>query len=960
MTPEQRARVKALFHEAIERPAEQPAVIQKAEREDREVAAELRRLLALHVPDDSFLVEPPAASASTVLEQLADGGAALPAGTRIHGYEILDVLGRGGMGIVYRARQQRPQRIVALKMLRTHLATPRQRRRFEYEAELLARLRHPGIAHIIEAGIADTAHGPQPFFAMEWINGVSLLDFATRRRLGVRGGLALLADVADAVAHAHEKGVIHRDLKPSNILVDDAGQPKVLDFGVARATDADLQTTALTGVGQLVGTLAYMSPEQVDGDAAALDTRSDVYALGVIAHELLTGRLPYRLDGKTLAAAARVIQQEQAPPLHRTDSGVPWEAAAIVGKALEKESAHRYANAGELAADIRRFLDNQPISARPTTALYQLRKFARRNRGLVAAVVTVVLALSVGAVGAGLGWRQARHAEIRARNEAGKARAINDFLQDMLTSVDPDDRGSDVRVVDVLHDAAALVETAFAEAPEVAAEVHTTLASAFFALGLYADAEPHLRAALTRMDGDADLADERDEVINDLALVLHAKGEYAAAVDLCREALPRLRVGGMPRRKALARVTNTLGLILFDQGDHTAAEALRRESLALRRSLHPEPHVDVATSLNNLAQVEMHQEAFDAARDHLTEALSILNAAGSEASTDAARVQDNLGALHLRRGDAAAAETELRAALAARRTLLGELHPDVANTLNNLALALRKQGRWAEARPLYHEALDIYRQMYGPDDLRIATPINNLAGLYYAEHDFARAEELFREALAIRRRYVDADHPEILTALNNLAGSLFAQHDYAAAEPIMREVLASRRRIQGNDSLQTAGALFNLGTMLHFMDRPADAEVCAREAYEIRSRHPHGESSQHANVTQRLAHILLDLERYAEAERLYREVLALRIEHLTEDDWRICASRMHLGICLLRMERYADAEPLLESAAHDLERQRGDSEPTRTAYAALADLCEATGRPDEAAHYRTAFAAQAE
>jgi WD40 repeat protein/predicted Ser/Thr protein kinase len=311
-------------------------------------------------------------------------------------YRILRYIAEGGMGAVYEAEQDNPRRTVALKVLRPGCASPALLKRFAHEAQILGRLHHPGIAQVYEAGLADDG---QPFFAMEFIRGLPLDEYVARHRLDLAARLALLARVCDAVQHAHEQGVIHRDLKPANILVEEAGQPKVLDFGVARATDADLLTDAgLTRTGQVLGTPNYMSPEQVAADSAAIDRRADVYALGVILFELAAHRPPYQLEGRAVVEAARIILDQEPPRLGSIDPELRGDVETIAAKALEKDRARRYQSAADLAADLRHWLAHEPIRARPPSALYHLRKFARRHKALVGGVVATGLALVLGLV----------------------------------------------------------------------------------------------------------------------------------------------------------------------------------------------------------------------------------------------------------------------------------------------------------------------------------------------------------------------------------------------------------------------------------------------------------------------------------------------------------------------------------------------------------------------------------
>lgn len=414
---------------------------------DAELRKEVESLLS-HALEDAFLdsKDSPGKKLLTKIgvDMAAGDQSILSAGTRINSYTIRGVIGSGGMGVVYVGEQEMPRRTVALKLVRGGSRSERILRRFEYEAEVLGRLAHPGIAQIYEAGRWQSLEGARPFIAMEFVRGLALTQHSQRHNLTVRQRLELLAKVADAVQHAHRCGVIHRDLKPANILVGEDGQPKILDFGVARALDADQRfTTMQTGVGQIIGTLPYMSPEQVTGDAGAVDTRTDVYALGVLMYELLTGKLPHDLKSRPIAEAARIIRDDPPARLSTIDRTLRGDVETIVSKALEKERSRRYQSAADLADDIRRFLNGDPILAKQDSSFYVIRKQLKRYRHAVTAGVAFVLALIVFSTYAMYQRRQALTAlsqEAEARRVADEQRQISVYERERA-----DDKAEELR-----------------------------------------------------------------------------------------------------------------------------------------------------------------------------------------------------------------------------------------------------------------------------------------------------------------------------------------------------------------------------------------------------------------------------------------------------------------------------------------------------------------------------------
>ncbi|MCG8408005.1 MAG: serine/threonine-protein kinase [Phycisphaerales bacterium] len=401
------------------------------------------------------------------------------------------------MGVVFEAQQDHTHRVIALKLLRSTVTDRGMIHRFRREIELLGQLRHPGIAQIYEAGTAEFTGASQPYFAMELIRGVSLTSYVERHKLGTRQRLDLFARLCDAVQHAHQHGIIHRDLKPANILVDEStenGQPKILDFGVARALDSDVQVTTMqTNVGQLIGTLRYMSPEQAVGDTSGIDMRSDVYSLGIILYELLSGNAPYELGGRSVAEAVRMIREVEARRLGAIKTRYRGEIETIAAKALEKEPQRRYQSASELVEDVRRYLENKPILARPASRLYQLRKLASRHRGFVVGLTLALAAMITGTIAH---YRSILTERDNARSELEGSEEVTKFLTDMLLSAKPDIQGGGLLVHDLLDQAAAPLSENFADRPVIEARLQDTIGETYLVLGENDAAARHLSRAL--------------------------------------------------------------------------------------------------------------------------------------------------------------------------------------------------------------------------------------------------------------------------------------------------------------------------------------------------------------------------------------------------------------------------------------------------------------------------------
>lgn len=766
-------------------------------------------------------------------------------------YEVIGELGRGGSAVVYTARQRHPSRLVALKVLSVaHALDQRHALLIEREARILALLRHPNLAAIYDAG--RTGDG-RPYLVMELVEGVPLLDHADRAHLTVRQRLELLGKVCDAVAHAHQRGVIHRDLKPSNILVDDAGEPKVLDFGLARLFDPDESAPAMSAVseiGTIAGTLPYMSPEQVRGDRESIDVRTDVYALGVVLYELLTGSLPYPIDRTNLPAAARSICD--AAPIRPASlaAGVHGDLETIMLKALDKEPHRRYATVSSLADDLRRYLAGEAIAARPATLGYQLRRLIARHRlvfGSAAAtallLLTLTTALAVLAIRLDSQHRLAVTAqgnEALARRDAERqnriAQAVNTFVADMLAAANPErsGQGRDTRIIDILDEAAAGLDGAFPDEPEIEAAIRFTLGSTYAALGQYAPGEEHLRAALQlRVRLSSGDTPELAQTMNKLGRVLQDTARYEEAEAMFREALAmNRRLFGAPHEE-VAKLLSNLGWLLFLTNEFAEAEECLVESLEMRLTLHGEEHSSTATTMNNLAAVLMRTGRPEKAEPLFRRSMEIDRALRGEEHINIAYTMANHAMVLADLGRLEEAETTQRDALARMRRLLGEEHFSIALTTHNLGSMVRRQNRPDEAEPLYREALDIYARVVGEDHPRVADTLEHLGQILAQRGNDADAEPLLRRALDIRRMRLPAAHQSVITLHLDLSAILARTQREQQAVQMLGEALSEMRRADAPPDLRRRALtdLIELETSLGRLDQ-AQAHRAELEALE--------------------------------------------------------------------------------------------------------------------------------
>jgi serine/threonine protein kinase/Flp pilus assembly protein TadD len=914
----------------------------------------------------------------------------------IPGYDDLHELRRGGQGVVFQATQRSTKRQVAIKvLLHGAWASESQRRRFEREIDLIAGLHHPNIVRLYDSGVTEAGY---PYYVMEYIEGTGLDELlavpevlptrpvgsapgqTTTQRLPagtlrtVRGALELFGKVCDAVSYAHQRGVIHRDLKPSNIRIDPDGEPYVLDFGLAKlaAGSPGGDQPAVSHTGQFMGSPPWASPEQALGDPHGADVRSDVYALGVILYQVLTGRFPYPVGGG-LHQVLSNIQSLEPPRPSSLRRELDDEIDTIVLKCLSKPPDRRYQSAGELARDLRHYLSGEPIEAKRDSTLYTLRKTLRRYE-YAARAASVVLVISLAAaVVMTVYWQRAREAEqladqrldaaekaragaVTARDQAQKesaqTRAINQFLIDLLTT--PLDLGREARVADLLDRAVTeLLPTAPLDAA-TEAPLREALGNAYASLGLFAEAEPQLyqaRELWQHLEGEQ--GPDTLAGLSSIAWLLQKTGKLDESEALFRQVLEaRRRVLGEDHLNT-TRTMNDLACVLESQGRLKEAEDLHRQALAnLRARLGPQAP-DTLTSMGNLASVLCSrgrlEEAGTLMRERLQATLRIL---GPE-HRDTLRAMGSLARLHGRMGDYQEAARLSREVFEAERRILGEDHPETLASQSNLALALSAAGRLEEAEPLLRDAVARSRRTLGSEHPDTLTAISSLAALLNTRGQYAESESLLRQALEIARRTSGPEHVDTLYAMNNLARCLQLQGKLAEAESLYRDALAACLSQLGEENPFTLRTMTNLGVLLIDCRRFDQAEPLIRSV-EASCRRLFGDEhidTLHAEL--QLGILLHERGDFQAAEQILAPLLETVRRVMSPGHWYPAVVQGWYGGALVGLGQYDRAEEQLQAAHQKLQSTLGDQHPrTRKLRQRLTELYEAWGRPEQAERYR--------
>jgi serine/threonine protein kinase/tetratricopeptide (TPR) repeat protein len=873
-------------------------------------------LLNVYFQESSFL-ESPAASPCPTID--APAATEVP-GTMIGPYKLLEQIGEGGMGLVFMAEQTQPvRRRVALKIIKPGMDTRHVVARFEAERQALAIMDHPNIAHVFDAGTTDSG---RPYFVMELVRGVPITEFCDQRRFTTRQRLELFVTVCQAVQHAHQKGIIHRDLKPSNVLVtlhDTVAVPKIIDFGIAKATTQPLtERTLFTNFAQMMGTPLYMSPEQAEMNGLDVDTRSDVYALGVLLYELLTGTTPFEsptLKKVGLDELRRMIREEEPPTPSQRLSTLAAQVCTTVSeqrgvdkrrqgqvlrgeldwiamKALEKDRNRRYESASAFARDVQRYLNDEAVAACPPSAGYRLRKFLRRHRGPVLAAGLVLLALGGGIVGTTLGLVQAEQARQAEAKRAEGERLAKETAEKRLAQIE---KGIDI-----------------------------------------------LGSIFENLDPQAEEKEGRP-----LRAILGERLDQAAA------ALEGEAVGDP---LVVARLQDRLGRTYLGLGRAAEAETLFTRALATRKAELGADHPDTLGSMHNQAlayqaaeKLPQAIERFEQLRDAQVKKL------GAD-HLDTLTTRNYLGVAYRLAQRSAEAVALLEQVGDARAKQLGADHPDTLTTLNCLALAYREAGKFPEAVALYEQVHDARVKRLGPEHPDTLTTLHHLALAYRAAGKFPEAIARFEQLRDAHVKRLGPDHPQTLTTLNNLAWTYRAAGNGTESIALYQQVREARMRKLEADQQDAFNTLIELAETYALVGNAEQAlRLFQQAALAIEKRkfvHPNA-----GQVIDGLSCCHELLKQYAEAEVWRRKWLAVVKNQAGLESVAYTTALAALGANLLKQANYADAEPLLLRGYAGMKDREGELPPFERfsiteALEGLVELYDAWGKPAEAAKWR--------
>ena len=963
MTPERWRQVEPIFDHALDlSPGARSAYLDDACASDERLRADVESLLSADQGTTGVLDR--SSESFLHLDTSSSLDAGLELGTQVGPYRIVQPLGEGGMGTVYLGERADGQfeQTVAIKLIRAGHDSAAVHRRFLAERQILARLQHPGIARLIDGGLTGTG---QPWLAMDYVDGAPLLAWCDARRQTVGDRLDVFEQVAEAVRYAHQNLVVHRDLKPSNILVTNAGQPKLLDFGIAKVltpapADHDGAGDAPTETGVLL-TPEYAAPELVRGEPVT--TATDVYALGAVLYELVSGHRVHRFERRSPVEMVRVICEHEPEPPSVAAKRDPAAAAArsttpgrlqqelhgdldtIIQTALQKVPARRYPTVDALLGDLRAYRAGRPITARRASMAYRARKFVGRHRVGVAAGITLAVALA-GGVFATL-WQ----ARATAR-EAARAEAVKEFLVGVFRTADPAEaRGREITVRDLLARGATRVDSALAAQPSIREELLGDLARIHRSLGLYESADTLAqRAADLALASYGEVSPAFAARLTEWGATSRLARRAARSDTLLRRALAIRQQTLGARHPDVATTLSELALTAADRGEIGRANDLARQAMEIDRRFYGARDLHVARDLELLARLHAQMEGeYDMADSAFRASLGIFGSHYDAGHPEVIRVQNGLAANLRNMRRYADAESIHRDVLAKYRTLHPDGHPDVATALHDLGVVLGRQQKFTEAESSYVEAIAMRRRLAG-DDIGTLSFLNDLGVLRAEKGDLPGAEVALREAADRSRSELGAGHPQTLSALGNLAVVLTRAKKLDDAERVLRDVVTARRTMP-SERPGLARALTSLGVVLRDAKRYTDAEGALRESEMIARENPEARKSLLAAALAARGVSLVRQERLGEAELVLREAVALRRSYLDSVATVRLSDERSWGDVLLRLGRFAPAESVLVPAFRASAVGAGNRTVRADLARLLVTLYERTGRRAEAKRY---------
>ncbi|MFN0205911.1 MAG: tetratricopeptide repeat protein [Planctomycetota bacterium] len=915
---------------------------------------------------------------------------------RIGNYQIIRWVGEGGMGIVYEAEQDHPHRRVALKVLRAGQTAGATLIRFHREVEILGQLEHPGIARIYDAGTYNSAAGVQPFIAMEFVEGTTVTTYCKYSKVSIRERMELFVTICDAVEYAHSKNIIHRDLKPGNILITSEKQPKILDFGIARRLGAlGASDTNITNTGQLLGTLAYMSPEQLDSKDSHGDRRGDVYALGVILYEILAEMLPYDLSDLSITKIAEKIRNTDPIPLAAVNPLFRGDVETIVNKALEKEPERRYARASDFAADIRNYLLNLPISARPATAIYRLQKFTRRYRAVVAAIASGFLLLIIGFAVALWGWYSASAANLAYLSESKSREAIYEHLDRMLQSANPWKAGRNTKVIDVLIEAEQDIESRFKDSPNIERGIRLSIGKTYASLGEYTKAESNLNRALELADASRSGKIDRSLILSQRAFIARTRGRAEDALRMLVEALAihdeifgKDALGSSQIHEELASVYQDLGTP--DASERAMAEATR--ILLLHK---PSNSREAAIHYLNAADVYRSAGQYNKSSECLDLAEPILKEHSGERHASTLHLTTQRAELLLVTGKSRSALDLLTPLIPLAREVYGNEHPSFASLLRFLGIVSLDLKDLPGAKAYYLESLQIAERVYEPGDRMIGSILASLAELYFRERDFEqslttaerslailkspgridhvqlasvlqliasvnewkgnldKAIELTEEALTYLRSSRKPGHVGIASALDSLGMLYHRKKNYEKAIPFLKEALECQLALTGENNSDYGRVNLTLG-LCYLARKEMDLAKKHLELARVIIERVQGPDSEDlSTVISHIASYEMLAGNLVESEKYSRQVVEMRTRTLSKNHWLTALSEVRLAEKLMKQEKYEEAEKWAAGRYKTIEKEMSITHPyTQAAVKAELAIYEKLGKKAEADELR--------